>query len=146
MIDKLFLALLQFFTFYTALFGYFTIFRKLFSLKIWIPISRLSFGISLSQFIYIGYSFSSTRNSYTLNAENMQKEILMNCIYTFLLSNLIFLFMEGPLIAMFKKYSGYKGRMEAVKKSRRLIYSKSLNDKDVNDNIVNDDKHDLKVD
>ena len=54
--------------------------------------------------------------------------------------------MEGPLIAMFKKYSGYKGRMEAVKKSSRLIYSKSLNDKDVNDNIVNDDKHGLKVD
>ena len=75
----------------------------------------------------------------------MQKEFLINIIYTFLLSNFIFLFMEGPLIAMHKRYSGYKGRMEATEKADRLIYSKSLNDKDVNHNRMNG-KHGLKVD
>ena len=75
----------------------------------------------------------------------MQKEFFINIIYTFLLSNFIFLFMEGPLIAMFKKYSGYKGRSEAIKKADKLIYSKSLNGKDGNDNTVND-KHVYKVD
>ena len=122
---------MNFFAFYTASFGYFTIIRKFLSLKCWYPLSRLSFGISLSQFVYISYTFSTTRNSYTLNAENMQRDFLINFIYIFLLSNFIFLFVEGPLIAMLKKYSGYKGRMEAVKKANRLIYSKSsLNDKD----------------
>ena len=143
--DKVLISLILFFCFYTVSFGHSTLISKLLSLKIWIPISRLAFGMSLSQFTYIAYSFSSTRNSYTLNLENVQKAILINFIYTFLLSNFIFLFMEGPLISMFKKYSGLKGRLESIKKQENLIHSKSLNGKDLNDNRVNE-KHGLKID
>ena len=53
--------------------------------------------------------------------------------------------MEGPLITMMQKCFGFKRRLESIKNAEKLILSKSLNDKDVNGNTLND-KHDIKVD
>lgn len=99
----------------------------------------------LSQFLYIAYTFSTTRISFGMNAENVRKEVLSNITHTFLLSNFIFLFIEGPLITILKKCTGLNGRLESIKNAEKLILSKSLNDKDVNGNTLND-KHDIKVD
>ena len=91
-----------------------------FSLKIWVPFSRLSFSLSLSQFVYIAYSFASTRSIYDFNPHSMAKEIFLNVCGTFVFGNFIFLLFEGPLLSIVKKYSGLKRHSEAVDDTAEL--------------------------
>lgn len=82
------------------------------SLRIWVPMSRLSYSISLSQFVFIAYSFASTRSIYDHDAYSMAKEIFVNTAGTFVVANIVFLLFEGPIISIFKRCTGLKRRSE----------------------------------
>ena len=117
--------------------------RRLLSWDRLVPWSRLSFGISLLQFIYIpfaylqvrnltedrsrrvrssnkspnallatGLSYLQSTNSYTFRTYDLLKEFYLAHMFTFFLSNAVFLFMEGPLISLYKRYSGMMQRSE----------------------------------
>ena len=103
-VDKLILSLTLAWMFYSVSCGHSSPIHWFVSLKVWIPISRLGFSLSLCQFVFIAYSFALTRSIYNFNSDSMAKEILLNCIGTFLLGNLIFVLFEGPMISMFKRF------------------------------------------
>lgn len=84
-------------------------------LKIFAPWSRLSFGISLLQFIVIPFAYLQSTNSFTFRIYDLVKEFFVIIMFTFVLSNVAYLFMEGPLISLYKHYIGQEQRSEIKK-------------------------------
>lgn len=89
------------------------------SQKIWLPWSRLSFTLSLCQFVLIGYWFATARSIFTFNFDSIIREIILNLLTTFLLGNFIFLFIEGPIMSLVKSYVGLKSRSESSDKKEQ---------------------------
>ena len=75
----------------------------------------MAFSICYIQFVYISWSYASTRNSYSYHWDEMFKEMLGNCVAVFVLGNFIFLFFEAPMFNLFVKYTGFKRRSQTEK-------------------------------
>lgn len=66
--------------------------------------------------LIISFHLQST-NSFTFRTFDMVKEFYLTHMFTFFLSNAVYLFMEGPLISLYKYYSGQKQRSEIRRES-----------------------------
>lgn len=75
----------------------------------------MAFSLCYCQFIYIAYTFASTRSSYSYNFDAVFKEMLGNCVSIFILGNFIFLFFEAPMLSLFMKLTGLKRRSQIDK-------------------------------
>lgn len=80
------------------------------SLKVWVPLSRLSFSIGMLQFIAIEYLYASIRVAANFDLLSMAITYVVGVLFTFVLANVVFVVMEGPLMALLKKYSDFKRR------------------------------------
>lgn len=116
---KFSVCIFYFWTFYSFSFGYSRPYRALMSLKWFIPWSRMSLSISLIQFIYLHYSLASTRTIFVFNRLFVLKEIVVTFVATWILGNLVFLFLEQPLNNLFRNYLGIKRRQEVAAEEKK---------------------------
>ena len=118
LIDKFILSSMLFWILCNLAFGHLSSLNNLAnrSVKFLVPCSRLAFPLSLSQFIYISYSYSSITHAYTFTIDTIVKELFINTFFIFLLGNFIYLFFEAPMINLAKAYLGLKKRSEEFRK------------------------------
>ena len=89
--------------------------HRILSSTIWIPLSRLSYTIIMSQFIYLWYNIGTRRDLVRMATIDLMKEALLSLVASFLIGNLVFVFLEAPIQNILLYLTGMGKRKSSLK-------------------------------
>lgn len=89
--------------------------KKILSLKIWVPLSRLSYTLIMSQFIYLWYNAGNHQDLFRTSGLNLWKEAIFSLVVSLLIGHFVFIFLESPIQSILFHLTGLDKKKTKLK-------------------------------